>query len=148
MVFVDWVRVPTLCVCVCVSTFLRFEGFFWKSIWDTFCENQSVHGKGSPLRFWTTLQRFFLFLGLPAIPESKNKVKTISANGCANLHHKKCDWTFFLLGVFHEAACISLVLYLCTTQNTFSFPGKCLVLSLVQRGFVFVPQSVLASVGS
>ena len=70
-VFFTWICEPTLCIfAIC----LQFEDPS-RSLGTLFVKTEAFMEKGRPFDFvWMTLQRFFLFLGFPAVPKSKNKV--------------------------------------------------------------------------
>ena len=103
------IGVATLCM---FFMLFRLEGLFWESIWDTFVKTIVSMEKSRPFDFLIILQRFCLFLKLPVVPESKKKVKTMSANGCANLHYENMRLDKFLsLGAFLEGQFSTAFLY-------------------------------------
>ena len=70
------------------SILLWFVGVFWVFFWTLFVKTEASMEKGRPFDFERPYSDWLVF-GASGPPESKKKVKTMSTNGCANLHRKK-----------------------------------------------------------
>ena len=73
---------------VCFSIFLWFVGVFRAFFWTLFVQTEASMEKGRPFDFERPYSDLACFWGFRP-PGKQEKVKTMSTNGCANLHRKK-----------------------------------------------------------